>query len=213
MKNVYYDGDTFERGGILFRVNIEDDDTCSPPWEMSDGHGPVSDWTTRDKRPGEWVLNSDRGSKRYYDAAEANRIAKRDQWGIGPEAEAQLARKLGRAPTAGETRAAAVLSDYEFLRRWCNDQWSYVGVIVTPIPRDEENPQDVPTEYASALWGIESDAYEYIAEVAHELADEVISQRRATWRRVLADAREAKRAALVEKAAREYWASRDVMTV
>ena len=32
----------------------EDDTDAGPPWEReSEGHGPVSDWTSRDKRPGE----------------------------------------------------------------------------------------------------------------------------------------------------------------
>ncbi|WP_052719681.1 hypothetical protein [Paraburkholderia fungorum] len=62
----------------------------APPQESSDRHGAASDWTTRDKRPGEWVLSRDRGMQRYHDAAESNRVATRDGWGLGDEQPAEL---------------------------------------------------------------------------------------------------------------------------
>ena len=78
--------DTFEYKGRMFSVEIESDDDYGAPWEECDGHGPVSDWTTRAKRAGEMVLCSDnRGSfRRYYDVQEACKIAKRDGWGFMP---------------------------------------------------------------------------------------------------------------------------------
>lgn len=173
MKTRYDDGDTLERNGVLLRVNIEHDDSHGTPWDECDGHGPVSDWTTRDKRAGERVLCSDRGLRRYYDAREANAIAKRDGWGLCDEARAALARKLGREPTPGEIRAESVERDFDYLRRYCAGHWSYVGVIVTACGMaDDETDEAAPTDYACALWGIESDARDYIAETVDDLADE-----------------------------------------
>src|SRR5690606_36343176 len=105
--------DTITVNGLTFSVNLEYDDCHGAPWEECDGHGPVSDWTSRNKLPGERILNRDRGMYRYYDVAEATRIAKRDSWGIGPDAHATLAARLGREPTAGEIAAAAVESDFQ----------------------------------------------------------------------------------------------------
>ena len=63
--------DTIELQGRRFRVEVEADEGHETPWDYEDGHGPVSDWTRRDKRPGERVLCSDRSSKRFYDFAQA----------------------------------------------------------------------------------------------------------------------------------------------
>lgn len=164
----YFDGDTFERGGRTFRVEHPYDDCADAPWDREDGHGPVTEWTSRAKAPGERILNSDRSSYRYYDFQEAMRIARRDGWGLCPEDIAKLEAKLKRKPTKGDICAEAVERDYEHLRRWCNDQWSYVGVVVRLVDED--------CEESESLWGIESDAYDYLAEVAHELADEINSR-------------------------------------
>lgn len=141
--------------GVRIVTTIEPDDCNPPPWENEDGHGPVSDWTTRSKRAGELVLNRDRGSFRYYDFAAAVALARRDGWG-----------EEGR--TAGERAAHAAQADYDRLRRWCNDDWSYVGVIVTAYAEDGRKLD------SSSLWGIESDAGDYLAEVAKELTEELL---------------------------------------
>lgn len=165
MPRIYFDGDTFERNGRTFAVEFPYDDRIGPPWEWSDNHGPVSDWTSRAKSPGERVLNSDRNSHRYYDFQEAMRIARRDGWGLCEQDLAKLEVRLGRKPSKGDICAAAVEADFKHLRRWCNGQWSYVGVVVRLVSDDVEESE--------SLWGIESDAYEYLADVAHELADEI----------------------------------------
>ena len=141
------DGDTFTHEGLQFIVSIEYDENHGAPWDEGDGHGPVSQWTGRNKKPGEWVLSKNRGLKRFYDAARV-----------------ELAEMLGRSPTNGDIRAEAVRRDFEHLRRWCNDQWHYVGVCVRHVS------QDAGERYGCARWGIESDSVTYIAEVAHELA-------------------------------------------
>lgn len=168
-----HDGDTFAHDGLRFVVSIEHDHDHGAPWENEDCHGPVSEWTRRDKKPGEWVLCSDRGSKRFYDAAEATRIARRDGWGLAENGIAALAAKLGRTPTQGEITAEVVRQGFEFLRRWCNDDWHYVGVCVRHVTQNED------ARYGHASWGIESDCTEYIAEVARELAAECAATIRA----------------------------------
>lgn len=81
----------------------------------------------------------------------------------------------GRDPakplTRGEIAVEAVRLDFERLRGWCDDDWRYIGVIVTPIPWGKD-PKDVEIDYSYALWRIESDAEDYHGEVARELADQ-----------------------------------------
>lgn len=103
----YCGGEVYEYRGHTFRVSIEQDDDMRAPWEEHDGHGPVSDWTSRDKKPGEWLLSKDRHSKRFYDAQEANEMAKRDGWGLTEEHKTDLIERLSRSkvirrPKAGE---------------------------------------------------------------------------------------------------------------
>jgi hypothetical protein len=162
-----YDGDTFEHAGNLFRVTFPRDEDHGTPWDEEDGHGPVTGWESRDKRPGEMILSEDhRGrAKRFYDFAEAVRIAKAEGWDAPPY-------KTG---TAGERAHRAALADFDRLRRWCSDDWCYVGCVVTLVDDDEE---DMP-EFSASFWGIESDAGDYLREVAEELADEILSDLRA----------------------------------
>lgn len=70
------------KDGYSVRVHVDYDQDMGAPWEEHDGHGPVSEWTTRDKLPGERVLATDRNHRRYYDFAEACKIARRDGWGF-----------------------------------------------------------------------------------------------------------------------------------
>lgn len=225
-----FDRTIIEKEGYVFKVFLVDDCDNGEPWNNCDGHGPVSNWTTRDKHPGEWVISSDHGTKRYYDAAEANRIAKRDGWGLNDEAMAELTKRVNlvrtkvpgaqpgyhrvvleflpgdqwREPTKGEIRAEAVRRDYEFLRGWCQDQWHYIGVCVMYLGKAEDDPDtDVRLDYSESkdLWGIESCSDDYIEEVAHEHIDEFLAELAAERE---AEAREAAEA--------QHWAQRDSMT-
>ena len=170
MKNLY-DGEKFERNGRTYRVNFPIDDSGRFPWEDDDGVGLISDWTTRDKAPGERVLNSDRSSKRFYDFAETMRKAKRDGWGLHPEAVAELEERLGRPAKRGDIIAQAVENDFSRLKGFCEDRWQYVGVVVTHINTDEYGDEE--DGESDSLWGIESDSGDYLTEVAHECADNI----------------------------------------
>lgn len=157
-----------EVDGVSFRVAIEQDCDMGAPWEEHDGHGVVSEWTRRDKEPGEVVIASDHGSHRFYDIAETMRLAKRDSWGLAPDDLEAFEKKIGRKATRKMIAAEAVRRDCERMRQWCNDVWQWVGVIVHELDGEGEE-----TGRTASLWGIESDAGSYLDEVAFELAGEV----------------------------------------
>lgn len=163
----HFDGDSVTLpDGFILTFQSEYDSDHGAPWEEECGHGPVSDWTSRDKHPGERVLCSDRRSKRFYDFAGAMVIAKRDGWGLAPEELAALASRLGRTPTGGEIREAAVRADFDHLSGWANDRWHYVGVILTLSDPDGKEVDQL------SLWGVE-DCGDYHQTVAEELAGEL----------------------------------------
>lgn len=170
-KSELYDGEKFERNGRTYRVNFPYDDDGRVPWEDNDGHGIVTDWTKRDKKPGERVLCSDRSIKRFYDFAETMKKAKRESWGLGPEALAALEARLGRPAKPGDIVAQSVENDFEFLKSWCDDKWQYIGVVVTHIETDSDG-EETDGE-SDSLWGVESNAGDYLVEVAYECADNI----------------------------------------
>lgn len=170
-------------GGITAHVKTERDDDTGAPWENCDGHGPVSEWTTRDKAAGERVLCSDGRSKRFYDYAAAIKEAKRDGWDAPPY-------KTG---TKGQQAARAVEHDFAFLQGWATDKWEYLGVIVTLFNAEGRELGE------ESVWGIEScenpgHGY-YWQECAADYVNALF-------------ARHCK-----EEAERAYWEARDVETV
>lgn len=156
-----YSGDSAQVGELRVTVTTERDDDPSAPWEECDGHGPVSEWRSKDsKRPGERVLCSDgRGRMvRFYDWQAAIAEAKRDGWDAKPY-------KTG---TKGQQAERAVAADFEFLRGWCADEWQYVVLIVRLVGADGvEISRDV-------LGGVESYG-EYWREQAAEMANALVA--------------------------------------
>lgn len=152
-----------------------------------------------DKRPGERVLYADCGVFLLYDWAGTMKKARAEGWGLGDDARAALVERIAgrdalaaaraegvarpfdrvpellprftREPTRGEIVAEAVRLDFERLRAWANDEWHYVGVIVELL--DVEGDETGEDE---SLWAIESDSPDYHAEVARELADQLIDR-------------------------------------
>ena len=96
MQKTIHDGDIVTFNGRDYRVNFEQDDDHGAPWEDCDGHGIVSEWTTRDKRPGERVLNSDGRSKRFYDVQATMQLAQQECWSLSDKEMAELLEKLAR---------------------------------------------------------------------------------------------------------------------
>ncbi len=111
--NAPYETESRTVDGKEYRVDFFRDDDLGPPWEEHDGHGPVTDWTTRDKHPGELILNEDGSSARYYDFQEACRIALRDGWDSKPY-------NTDKSQTPKQQAAKAALADFERLRAWCS---------------------------------------------------------------------------------------------
>lgn len=157
----------FSHDGKTHLADVYTDDDRGAPWENSDCHGILSDWETRSKLPGEWVLCEDRRARRFYDAQETMKKARAEKWGLSEPALAKLCESLGRPATRGEILAAAVRADFEFLRGWCNDEWHYVGVCVRATDADGTA---IGAPCGNALWGIESGDAACILEVAIELA-------------------------------------------
>jgi len=142
----YHTEDYTDSEGQRFRIEHHYDWDAAPPWEQCDGHGPVSDWTNRDKHPGELVLNSDRhGYKRFYDFQHAIKLAREEDWGC-----ASLLPKHER----GEALERAVRADYEYLKAWCDDKWHYMGIEVFPLTEDGDELRSK----SQSIWGIESES-------------------------------------------------------
>jgi hypothetical protein len=156
-----YDSFTFTHNGREYVAELHFDDHHGAPWIENDGHGPVSEWTTRSKRPGEIILSQDtRGrARRYYDFAAACKLARADKWNAKPYGVP------GETPRQRAAKAAK--ADFEYLKAWCNDDWHYCGVIVRAADDCKCCGQ------SESLWGIESNCDEYIKEVAQELAQEL----------------------------------------
>lgn len=137
--------ETFEQHGTTFLVELFPDHDAGAPWANQETFGTVSAWERRDKLPGERILNEDRSDKRFYDFQGAMKQARKEF-----------------SNTADAVRA--VEQEFGYLRDWCNDRWSYVGVVVTRLDDDGEK-----TEESDALWGVE-DSDGYPMQVAQEMA-------------------------------------------
>lgn len=167
-----YETFKFTHNGRDFIASLYADDTGEKPWEHSEGHGPVRYDTARSKRAGERAMSDvDRGGCAWlYDVQAAIALAHKDGWGVAEDEIAALTKKHGRAPSKGEIAARSVEKDFDFLRGWCNDDWHYCGVAVQAVDADGAPIGD---EFEHALWGIESNAGDYLKEVAAQLAEEV----------------------------------------
>jgi hypothetical protein len=186
---------TFEREGVTFLARIHAYNDHGAPWEECDGHCAVERVSTPyygriKKKPSQVILHEGSRNEWSYlvDFAESVRIAKRDGWNTAPH---------NLRETKGQRAVRAVLADLEFLRGWCADHWQYVGITVQLC--DDEGGNE--TDYSHALWGCESIGDYVRDEVAHKLADEIISEMRAE-----------QKCSDTERDERSYWESRDVVT-
>lgn len=157
-----------ESGPFIITATIEYDSHTGAPWLEHDDHGPVSEWTTRAKRPGELVLHSDGPHRRYYDFAQACQIARRDGWNTPP---------YDTIETPRQRASRAALADFKALRAWYNDEWFWCGIVVT-VTHTESG-----LELASdSLWGIDANYpgsdNSHLLEVANEQAESALSQAR-----------------------------------
>ena len=174
--------DTFTLHGLTFGWETHRDGHMNEPWAEHAGHGPVrvvlrqhSRWP--EKRPGEVAIyngSGDRGriSDTLYDFAEATRIAKRDSWGLSEPERLQLAEDLGCMPTRKQVVRQAVINDMARMKAWIDDEWGWVYIICYLLDADGNR-----TPLRDSLSGIESDNETYHAEVAAELAEQILHGR------------------------------------
>lgn len=127
-----------EHRGHEIHIQWWRDDTMGTPWEEHDGHGPVSDWRPwSSKRPHERVLCQDTTGKSacFYDWKEAVNLARRDGWGVA-----------GAHGTPGQIAAQAAQADFDYLRRWCRDEWFWCGYTLTVLTGPRMSPVDALEE-------------------------------------------------------------------
>jgi hypothetical protein len=176
-------GDTIyaEHDGFMLTAVVHDDDTLGPPWIEYDWNGIVReirlDETGRiSKRLSECVLQADGWDATLYDSEEAMRVAKR-AWvhTSGPH------RLIGMM--LGEAAHQLVERDFKHLKDWCEGEWSWVGisVAVTQFGLELVHP------YECVRWALESNAGDYLVEVADELAETAIALARQKMRGLRVD--------------------------
>jgi len=153
--------ETFTHRGRTFHLRVERDDAMGEPWREHDGHGIVSDWTTRAKKAGERILVEDRAQCRYYDVAGTQERALKDGWGCSHPDHTHA--------TTKETAACAVERDFQHLRGWCHDDWFFA---VLGVRLDGEGVSQ--TNYLGGVeYGLDN---AYVLETARELADEIMAR-------------------------------------
>jgi hypothetical protein len=163
--------------GTRFKIELSYDDYFREPWKENDGHGEVSDWTTRDKRAGELVLWQDGRSKLFYDFAGAVKTARADGWG---------SRDCAPDDTPGQRAHKAAMSDYNYLRDFCRQEWWYCVLHVAMLNEDGTENED----YTDTCGGFE-DGHgkryrDYVMEEAQGMADSLERQLEADIARRLA---------------------------
>lgn len=153
---------TFTHKGHTFNVKHVTDPHHGPPWKEYDGHGVITEYlsdTQADSDPDmELFRELDHAGQWHYDWSASLAKAHTEQWSLAPE------KAIGLTPE--QITEAAVEADYQFIRGWCVDEWYYIGVVVSLDGTDIER----------SLWGIESNADDYLKEVARELADDVLTE-------------------------------------
>lgn len=176
-------------GGYTAHITIKQDVRgMKEPWKEHEGHGVVSEYVDRDKRAGERVVSTCKGRAMFYDFAATMLIARRDGWGLCDDEKAKLAARLGRKPTKREIIAEAVERDFLYCKGWANDEWTWMGYIVTvEDPKGREIGND-------SCWGFDGDTEYFRGEIAGAINH--LMER-----------------ACKEVAERSYWESRDMVTV
>lgn len=107
-------------------------------------------------------------------------VTHRTDWSDDINAAISAAHDAHRASFSGKRAyaAAAALADFQRLAGWCSDEWNYVGVVVTASRAGIELG-------SASLWGIESDAGDYLVEAANDLVSDAVADAQATLSRLL----------------------------
>jgi hypothetical protein len=148
--------------GMSYHIEVAyDEANYNPPWEDFDCHGFVTDWVDYGNDGDNWLLNSDRGLHRYYDWKPSLKKALAENWGV-------------RGVNPHERAMDAIKADYDYLRRWCSNDWWYVNLTVTLF---DEHENEIGFE---SCCGFESDCEAYLCEIARGcVASLLVNERRA----------------------------------
>ena len=188
-------GTVLDIRGYEVKVEITPDYDADLPWESCDGMGVIREVRRSgdDKLPGER-----RFGDYFFDVCATTKEATRDGWGLGPESMVELTLKLGRAPTKKEITAAAVESQFQYLKAWADDEWQYYGYTVTLMQRDDAD-ELVETDKSDSCGGYE--CWQYDDAKNAYLYDEI----RSAAEQLVKDAE-------MEQVEVQYWNERDVVT-
>lgn len=156
----------FEQEGFHFKVYLPYDDSGGAPWEDDCIYdGVVSDWK-RDTHYG-----------RYPRKASHERILCRDSYSYRTFDVRQfikVAVSHGCTPQQAHEQAE---SCFQRLRRWCDDQWHYIGVVVECYSIDEDgDPDELLGE--DSIWGVGDDDMKYVEELINEMTSGLLYQQR-----------------------------------
>ena len=163
MEDVYGTETISSAKGNKFKIELAYDYIGDKPWEWCDGHGEVSEWTTRDKKPGEVVLCIDGRSRLYYDMQGAVKLARREGWDTEPY----------NTGTKGEQARRAAQSDFENLRAWCDGKWWYAILRVVMLDDEGEELAGYDEYLGSVEDGYSKKFAGYVMECAQELAQQI----------------------------------------
>lgn len=206
MKSEAYHSEIIEREGFRFRAEIFYDTDHEAPWDDGDGNGiviePERHYT---KKPGHRPLwSSDRNDKWFFDWQGTVKKAREEGWGIDPKFIPMLTEKLGHPPTKGEIAVIGAQSEYDRFRAWLRGDWWYCGVTLTLLSDDPDEDDAVDTDYGHSIRGVE-DGF-YVTKLGYDYREG-----RAEWIEELVGnyTNELSR----ERAERQYWAERDVVTL
>ena len=157
--------------GYEFKIVNELDDDITP-WEYCDNEADlVSDWTQRDKKPGEMILNTDGKFKRFFDYQAACKYALKYQWG---------SRDALPGDTKKQIASKAALNLFNYWRSWCDDEWSYRYIEITLINPDTNQETDL-IESRGGIEDLNNYDQDWIKENAIILINSFKNQQLQSW--------------------------------
>ncbi len=160
MSYIYKTEDFALPSGNRFKVAFSYDD-YEAPWEVEDGHGEVSEWTKRDKKPGEVILCKERTTQRYYDMRGAIQKAKTEGWSCD---------SVLPTDTHGQKAVKAAQADFEYLRAWCSADWWYCCLHVVMLDANGEELQGYDEYLGMVEDGYTTKYHGYALECAQDIA-------------------------------------------
>lgn len=159
-----YDGEEITElpNGWKIKVKFQHDEDYGPPWKEHDGHGETYETRYSEDHMDDWCLNSERYNYRYYDWKATLPKAIKECWDAAPYG----------VGTKQERAMRAMKADCDALRRWCDDDWWWVGMIVTLL---DENDEELDEE---SCWGYESNCIDYLCSEARAWAAHMLVKAR-----------------------------------